>query len=271
MEHIIASNIVKLLDTNNLMYDLQHGFRERRPCETQVASLVKDLARKSSQGKQTDLILLDFSKAFDKVNHSKLVLKLHSYGIRGPILRWIQAFLSNRQQRVVVDGDHSESVTVTSGVQGSVFGPILFLAYINDLPNDIVSQVRLFADDTAIYLTLDCRHDSDCSQSDLDRLQTWKLKWDMEFNPSRAPFKIRYIIHGQVLEAVTSARYLGVDISNNLSWNAHVNRIASNANRSLGFIIRNVKTKSPKIREMTYQTLVHPQLEYASNIWDPHT
>ena len=172
---------------------------------------------------------------------------------------------------------------MTSGVpQGSVLGPIPFLAYINDLPQDIVSQVRLFADDTFIYLTPDSRHDSDCLQRDFNRLQAWELKWDMEFNPSkcqvvhltssRAPFNTRYTLHGQVLEAGTSARYLGVDISNNLSWNTHVNRIASNANRFLGFNIeRNIKTKSPNIQEMTYQTLVRPQLEYASAVWDPHT
>ena len=104
----------------------------------------------------------------------------------------------------------------------------------------------------------------------------------MEFNPSkcqvvhltssRAPFNTRYTLHCQVLEAGTSARYLGLDISNNLSWNTHVNRIASNANRFLGFNIkRNIKPKSPNIQEMTYQTLVRPQLEYASAVWDPHT
>ena len=161
MEHIIASNTVKHLDSHGLMYDLQHGFRERRSCEAQLVSLIENLARKSSQGKQTDLILLDFSKAFDKVSHTKLLMKLHSYGIRGSTLSWVQAFLSYREQKVVIEGEESDSVPVTSGVpQGSVLGPILFLVYINDLPQDIVSQVRLFADDIAIYLTLEDKGDS---------------------------------------------------------------------------------------------------------------
>ena len=208
-------------------------------------------------------------------------MKLHSYGIRKETLSWIQAFLSNRQQKVVIEGEESDSVPVTSGVpQGSVLGPILFLAYINDLPQDVVSQVRLFADDTAIYLTLENKDDSDKLQVDLDRLQAWEAKWDMEFNPSkcqvirvtasRTPLQTQYILHGQVLEVVSSARYLGVDISSNLNWNTHVDRITANASRSLGFIRRNVKTKSPQIREMAYQSLVRPQLEYSASVWDPH-
>ena len=116
LEHIIASNVVKHLDRHNTLYDLQHGFRSKRSCETQLVMLMEDMLRNSVDGKQTDLILLDFSKAFDKVNHEKLLLKLHSYGIRQDTLAWIRAFLSNRQQQVVIENESSGSVPVTSGV-----------------------------------------------------------------------------------------------------------------------------------------------------------
>ena len=98
LEHIMASHLVKHFGKHDLLYDLQHGFREKRSCDTQLTMLFEDLARNTSVGKQIDLILLDFSKAFDKVNHSKLIWKLHQYGIRGNALSWIQAFLGNRSK-----------------------------------------------------------------------------------------------------------------------------------------------------------------------------
>ena len=158
---------------------------------------------------------------------------------------------------------------MTSGVpQGSVLGPILFLVYINNLPDELSSQVRLFADDTAVYLTIGAAEDGKVLQTDLDRLSVWEDRWDREFNPSkcqmvrvtssRTLFNIAYTLHGQVLEVVTSAKYLGVDISNGLSWNPHIDRINGNANRTLNFIQRNIKTKNQKVRETAYNTLVRP-------------
>ena len=190
--------------------------------------LIEDFARNMTEGKQTDLILLDFSKAFDKVNHLKLLYKLQVHGVCGKTLGWIESFLAGRRQSVVLDGECSNELPVSSGVpQGSVLGPILFLLYINDLPDNLQSQVRLFADDAAVYLVLQGKNDSDRLQRDLDYLQEWEVKWDTKFNPfkcqiihitrSRNPIKNKYMMHGQILDSVDNARYLGVDIADYLN------------------------------------------------------
>ena len=142
---------------------------------------------------------------------------------------------------MVLEGEESGSLPVTSGVpQGSVLGPILFLVYINDFPDELSSQVRLFADDTAVYLTVGGSDDGTVLQNDLDRLSMWESQWDMEFNPTkcqvvrvttaRKAINTVYRLHGQVLDVVTSAKYLGVDISGGPSWNSHIDRITGNAN-----------------------------------------
>ena len=148
------------------------------------------------------------------------------------------------------------TVTVTSGVpQGSVLGPVLFL--INDLPENIESQVRLFAYDTALYLAREGADDSSVLQQDFDRLSRWEIDWDMEFNPSkcqvvqvtgsRNPISASlYRLHGEILETVSCAKYLGVDITSNLSWSSHVDTITNSANKTLGFIKRNVRQKCPE-------------------------
>ena len=158
-------------------------------------------------------------------------------------------------QAVVLEGERSAEAPVTSGVsQGSVLGPLLFLLYINDLPQNIQSQVRLFAVDTAVYLTVTSSEDANTLKADLDTLQEWERIWDMEFNPSkcqilhitrsRQPLQSQDTLHGQFLESVDSAKYLGVNISQDLNWNHHINEITGKANRILGFVKRNV-TRGP--------------------------
>ena len=282
LEHIISSSIVKHFTNQGSLYHLQHGFREKRSCVTQLVGLVNDLVTTIYDKKQVDLILLDFSKAFDKVNHEKILYKLHRLGVRGQTLTWIKNFLDDRTQTVVLNGSSSDSIPVSSGVpQGSVLGPLLFLAYINDLPENISSKIRLFADDTAIYLTLTSHLQSSTLQNDLRILEKWESDWDMEFNPSKCqvihvtkrktPIPSQYYLHEVLLESVSSAKYLGVDISADLSWDAHVSRVSNKANQTLGFLRRNLKVKSESIKSLAYQTLVRPQLEYGSEIWSPHT
>ena len=141
------------LDKHDIL--VQHGFRKSHSCETQLITTIEEIARNLDQGSQTDAILLDFPKAFDNVPHQRLLLKLDRCGLRGQIKGWIQAWLCDRKQTVVVDGDKSAPVKVKSGVpQGTVLGPLIFLLYINDIGDNIESQIRLFADDTILYTVI---------------------------------------------------------------------------------------------------------------------
>ena len=252
MEHVIRSEITKHLDENNILTDAQHGFRKKRSCETQLLLTVDDLASELDKAGQVDTILLDFSKAFDVVPHQRLVMKLHYYGIRGKTLCWVQSFLANRTQRVAVEGELSDIGEVTSGVpQGSVLGPTLFSIYINDIGENIKSCVRLFADDTILYKNIRNQTDSETLQKDLDTLESWETKWQMSFNVSKChlltitrknnPIQCRYSLHGQNLESVKNAKYLGVELSSTLNWKDHIHATAKKANRTSAFVYRNLK------------------------------
>ena len=133
--------------------------------------------------KQTNVIIIDFAKAFDKVPHRRLLYKLDYYVIRGSTHKWISSRPSERSQKVVLDGQASDPVPVLSGVpQGSVLGPVLFLIFINDLPDNIRSSVRLFADDCVLYRNIKSPIDCQILQDDLNRLSQWETDWQMKFN-----------------------------------------------------------------------------------------
>ena len=155
LKHIIHSHLMNFFEDNQILCDQQHCFRKHRSCESQLLTTVQDLASGIDNSQQIDAILLDFSKAFDKVPHQRLLIKLEHYGVRGTTLQWIRSFLSDRTQKVVVEGKSSCSTPVTSGVPwGTVLGPLLFLAYINDLPSKVNAKARLFADGCLLYLKL---------------------------------------------------------------------------------------------------------------------
>ena len=224
--------------------------------------------------------MLDFSKAFDKIPHQRLLMKLERYGIDGNLLSWMKSFLTKRVQTVICEGATSPSSPVNSSVpHGSVLGPLLFLTYINDLPNGLTSTVKLFAHDTLLYGVV--VEDSDCDnlQDDLNKLEIWQHEWQMQFNPSKCkitcisnkqrPPQPTYFFCGSKLEQVDSASYLGITVNSKLKWYKHISSISSKVSRSLGLIKRNVWNCPRKVRETAYTSIVRPKLEYAGTSWDP--
>ena len=179
-------------------------------------------------------IFLDFKKAFDKVSHKKLCDKLATYGICGKTLEWIIDFLSNRTQRVLVGGKISDPVNVMSGVpQGTVLGPLLFICYVNDLPNTIKSKIRIYADDMLVYNCINTIDDCIQLQRDLAELEKWAKVWQMEFNPlkcelltitnQRSPLKFTaYHINDVPIKEADFVKYLGVVIDSKLTWKEHI-------------------------------------------------
>ena len=282
LEHIVVSSIMKHLDAYSILSSCQHGFRRNHSCETQLLLLTQDLSHSYKRKKQVDMIMLDFSKAFDKVPHNRLLLKLRHYGIHDHNLKWIRAFLTNRKQSVVLEGAKSKAAHVVSGVpQGTVLGPTLFLLYINDLPGQVSSTTRLFADDCMLYREINSTADTKILQKDLDALQQWENTWLMSFNPSkcsvlrscpsRSPINSSYSIHNTTLQRSNICKYLGITISDDFKWSSHIATITKKANQQLGFVRRNTRQLPRSFREAAYKSLVRPHLEYCSSVWDPYT
>jgi hypothetical protein len=176
----------------------------------------------------------------------------------------------------------SDTASVTSGVpQGTVLGPLLFLIYINDLPSKVNSTARLFADDCLLYRHIKTNDDTTSLQDDINDLQYWERDWQMHFNPDKCEVirittkgKIipsSYFIHGKELNITSKGKYLGITISQNLSWNNHIDNVCRKANNTTAFLRRNLSSCPANIRTKCYTTFVRPQLEYASSVWAPHT
>ena len=253
LEHIIVSNINKHLAFESILAVCQHGFRSQRSCETQLVQfyhdMVSNLDGAQDRGqKQTGVIIMDFAKASNKVPHRRLFYKLGYYGIRGSTHKWISSWLSERSQKVVLDGQASDPVPVLSGVpQGSVLGPVLLLIFINDLPDNIRSSVRLFADDCVLYRNIKSPIDCQILQDDLNSLSQWETDWQMKFNVAKChsmrvtrhlPDKqilFDYTLHQRKLEQVQSVKYLGLTITDNLDWGQHVSEISCKATKTMGF------------------------------------
>jgi hypothetical protein len=235
------------------------------------------------QGFNVDVIYFDFAKAFDKVDHNILLHKLKNLGINGKTLRWIQDFLANRVQRVVVNGQLSTPHQVISGVpQGSVLGPLLFLVLIGDIDENILhSLIASFADDTRATKGIKTETDAAELQNDLFRIYDWSIKNNMEFNSIKFEL-LRYGLDNalkeltkyvtpewELIESKKTVKDLGITLENDCSFTQHIANITEAAKRMSAWVFRTFSTRE-KLPLMTlYKSLVRPLVEYSSALWSP--
>lgn len=260
----------------------QHGFRKNFSTVTQLLETVHDLASAIDRQRQVDIIYLDFEKAFDRVSHPKILLKLKSILQNDSLHSWIEAYLSNREQGVCIDDVSSKSAVVQSGVpQGSVLGPLLFLVFINDIASDIPIKVKLFADDCVLYHEIESPNDQATLNTSLNKIQEWCLKWQMTINLEKTvamtitrkkhPLNFQYHVGNCFLNVVSSYKYLGVVFTSDLRWNDHTTYISNKARKKLGYLRRTLGNSTKEIKLLAYKTYVRPLLEYAAPVWDPYT
>ena len=279
METIIRDKIVKFLEVNELIKNSQHGFRNKRSCLTNLLDFYNDVFNIYDESKAVDIIYLDFQKAFDTVPHKRLLTKLQTHGVTGKFLNWMEDWLSDRKQRVVVNGKSSNWRNVISGVpQGSVLGPVLFITYINDIDEGLNCKISKFADDTKITGRVTTASERLQLQSDLDRLVNWSSKWQMKFNLDKCKVlhigyhntHSNYSMDGFRLTEVNQEKDLGITISNDLKHGKHCSEVVKTANKLVGFIGRAFEFKSEKVILTLYNALVRPHLEYCVQFWSPY-
>ena len=266
------------MTTYNLLSDHQFGFIPGRSCTTQLLYVLDYFTKHLDKGELIDVIYLDFQKAFDSVPHQRLIQKLTSFGINGKILQWINDFLWNRTQQVLLNGQKSSTTCVTSGVpQGSVLGPVLFILFVNDLPSMVSSPTFMFADDTKIFRCVGSNDDHSALKNDLNLLYEWSVRWQLNFNISKCkhihlgPIHSYgpYYLNGVVIDSVNSQKDLGILFDNQLRFHHHTTTIVAKANRLLGLIKRSFDYLNSDMLTKLFVTIVRPTLEYCSSIWGP--
>ena len=280
LEVLVRDDIMTFFMDNNTLPDAQHGFVPCRSCTSQLLLAMDAWTRSLDEGVPLDVCYLDFEKAFDSVAHKRLLTSLDSVGIRGKLLNWIQEFLTFRKQRVVLEGTASSWVQVRSGVpQGSVLGPLLFIAAVQSMPMDVNSPVLVYADDTKVFRPIRDSGDKDLLQFDLDTLAVWSEKWQLPFNCTKCKVmhlgainkEHDYHMLGHKLETTTIERDLGLMIENTLQFHCQTSSVVAKAFRTLGLIKRAFLNLDEVTLPMLFKTMVRPILEYSNCIWGPLT
>ena len=290
-ERIWRIKMVQFIEKNNILCNHQHGFRKGRSCLTQLLHHFDDVLTGLTKGVDTDAIYLDFAKAFDKVDHRLLIEKLKRYGFHPKLISWIESFLRDREQHVVVDGVSSIVAIILSGVpQGSVLGPLLFILYIDDMQHCVkFSIIRFFADDTRIMKRIMSEMNVEELQEDLNAVSNWAAQNNMVLHEDKfelivhrhstrldiyeLPFTFESMIYqtsnGDPLYPVGQLRDLGITVSEDLSWSSHIYTIACRARGVASWALGAFRSRDRTTMMTLYKSLVRSHLEYCCPLWNP--
>ena len=280
LEKCVQKHLVHFLNENNIITASQSGFTSGDSTIYQLLNIYDDFVSALDRNIPTQAIFFDISKAFDRVWHRGLVHKLDAVGIRGSLLKWFESYLKNRTQAVVIKGSKSNFLNVQAGVpQGSVLGPTLFLIYINDLSNSIESTIKLFADDTSMYLSLaDNPNRTRILNSDMTKISTWAKKWKVTFNCQKTELvnvcrrnvilDNQLIFDSSVLQPSITHKHLGLTIQGNCKWDSHVTSLVAKC-RPLVSCLKSYKYRlNRKSLEIMYKSFILPHFDYADVVWD---
>ena len=278
-ERLVFKNIYNHLHFNNLIYNKQSGFIPGHSTVYQLIDIYNQICKSFDEKLSTCIVFCDISKAFDRVWHKGLLFKLKQCGIHGILLRWIESYLDARNQNVIVGSSSSKLKCNKAGVpQGSVLGPLLFLIYVNDIADNLLSVTRLFADDSSLAVTAP---DTDTIErilnNDLETISQWAEQWLVKFNPAKTEVLFLSFVNSNMptllfnnvqLNFVEHHKHLGLTFSQNGSWNEHISNIINSASKVLGSM-RYLKFKlCRKTLNQIYVSFMRPILEYASVVWD---
>ena len=248
MESIIRDGIIDHMKQNNLFSKKQFGFISGCSTVLQMLHVMEIWTSILDERASIDTIYCDYMKAFDKVPHKRLINKLSAYGLSESVVEWIKSFLSDRTQQVVVNGQRSAQKKVTSGIpQGSILGPILFIIYINDLPETLSedTNVFLFADDTKIFRKIEDPDDCDTLQRDISEVFKWSEEWLLKFHPQKCsvmrigneyPPLHSYKMNIHTLEYSKCEKDIGIFVDNKLKFDTHTSNKINKANKVMGVI-----------------------------------
>ena len=289
-ERIVRKKLTDFLESNQLLCTSQHGFRKGRSCLTQLIAHVDFILSNLLDGNDTDVIYLDFQKAFDKVDHNILLQKLRKFGIQGKFHSWISNYLTQRKQVVNINGHLSYEGSVLSGVpQGSVIGPILFLIYINDLGVCIKDSLTShFADDTRIKRQISNSSDTYLLQSDLNNAIKWsednnmmlhddkfellchthKTTKEFEMLPHQNEF-FSYETKECDIYPKKCVKDLGIIITEDLTWSKHIESIANKARKMAAWSLSVFGDRSQRTMLCLFKSFVRSNLEYCCPLWNP--